>query len=164
MPFLPSRAFFSMSASSKKPRRAWAKQNAGVIGSSFPTTVLIEDNASGTSLIQELRADGHSVVQAAPALDGDKTMRLRGQAAKIEGGFVLLPEDAPWFNTYILELISFPNSKNDDQVDSTVFALAWFGSNQSSYGWTDESLDALGRLAGDSLYGRVMRIIGKPPW
>jgi predicted phage terminase large subunit-like protein len=129
-----------------------------------PTIVLIEDKASGTSLIQELRADGHSVVQAAPALDGDKTMRLRGQTAKIEGGFVLFPKDAPWFNTYVRELISFPNSKNDDQVDSTVFALAWFGSNQSSYGWTDESLDALGRLAGDSLYGRVMRSIGKPPW
>src|SRR6266481_3277221 len=32
LPFFPSRAFFSMSASSKKPRRAWAKQNAGVIG------------------------------------------------------------------------------------------------------------------------------------
>ncbi|WP_346656476.1 hypothetical protein [Bradyrhizobium sp. NBAIM01] len=30
-----SLAFFSMSASSKKPRRAWAKQNAGVIGSRF---------------------------------------------------------------------------------------------------------------------------------
>jgi hypothetical protein len=35
LPFLPSRAFFSMSANSKKPRRAWAKQNAGVIGSAF---------------------------------------------------------------------------------------------------------------------------------
>jgi hypothetical protein len=28
-------------------------------------------------------------------------------------------------DAYLLELVSFPNSKNDDQVDSTVFALAW---------------------------------------
>ena len=35
LPFSPSRAFFSISASSKKPRRAWAKQNAGVIGDAF---------------------------------------------------------------------------------------------------------------------------------
>ena len=97
-------------------------------------------------------------------MDGDKTMRLRGQTAKLEGGFVLFPKDAPWVNAYIQELISFPCSKNDDQVDSTVFALAWFGQNRSSYGWTDESLDALGRLAGDSVYGQVMRSIGRPPW
>jgi hypothetical protein len=27
--------------------------------------------------------------------------------------------------SYLRELLGFPNSKNDDQVDSTVFALAW---------------------------------------
>jgi hypothetical protein len=37
----------------------------------------------------------------------------------------LFPHDAPWLDTYLHELLSFPNSKNDDQVDSTVFALAW---------------------------------------
>jgi hypothetical protein len=31
----------------------------------------------------------------------------------------------PWLDTYLRELLSFPNSKNDDQVDSTVYALAW---------------------------------------
>ena len=44
--------------------------------------VLVEDKASGTSLIQELRADGFSRVEAAPSLDGDKTMRLHAQTAK----------------------------------------------------------------------------------
>jgi hypothetical protein len=29
----------------------------------------------------------------------------------------------------VLELISFPNAKHDDQVDSTVFALAWITAN-----------------------------------
>jgi hypothetical protein len=52
-------------------------------------------------------------------------MRLHGQTAKIEGGFVLFPKEAPWLDAYINELIAFPNAKNDDQVDSTVFALAW---------------------------------------
>jgi predicted phage terminase large subunit-like protein len=87
--------------------------------------VLIEDKASGTSLIQELRADFFSKVQAAPDLDGDKIMRLRSQTAKIEGGFVLFPREAPWLDAYLNELVTFPNAKNDDQVDSTVFALAW---------------------------------------
>jgi hypothetical protein len=34
-------------------------------------------------------------------------------------------KEAPWLDTYLRELLSFPNSKNDDQVDSTVYALAW---------------------------------------
>ena len=50
---------------------------------------------------------------------------MRAQTAKIEGGFVLFPKEAHWLDAYLLELVSFPNSKNDDQVNSTVFALAW---------------------------------------
>jgi predicted phage terminase large subunit-like protein len=87
--------------------------------------VLVEDKASGTSLIQELRAQNFSKIQETPAVDGDKIMRLRAQTAKIEGGFVLFPREASWLDAYILELVTFPNSKNDDQVDSTVYALAW---------------------------------------
>jgi predicted phage terminase large subunit-like protein len=87
--------------------------------------VLVEDKSSGTQLIPELRADGFSRVQAAPANNDDKIMRLRAQTAKIEGQFVLFPEKAPWLDTYLSELLAFPNSKYDDQVDSTVHALAW---------------------------------------
>ena len=108
--------------------------------------VLVEDKASGISLIQELRAEGFSLVQEAPAIDGDKIMRLHAQTAKIEGGFVLLPKEAHWLDAYVLELTTFPNSKHDDQVDSTVFALAWSTLNMSTYGWTDESIENLGRF------------------
>ena len=38
---------------------------------------------------------------------------------------MLFPNDAPWLDTYLRELLGFPNAPNDDQVDSTVFALAW---------------------------------------
>lgn len=108
--------------------------------------VLIEDKASGSSLIQELRAEHFSMVQAAPAMDGDKIMRLRSQTAKIDGGFALFPKRAPWLDVYLSELIGFPNAKNDDQVDSTVFALAWMTDNTHWSGWTDESVAALGRV------------------
>ena len=111
-----------------------------------PNVGLVEDKASGTSLIQELRADNFSIVEAAPTIDGDKIMRLHAQTAKIEGGFVLFPKEAHWLDTYLLELVTFPNSKNDDQVDSTVFALAWSTLQVSGYGWDDESLEGLDRL------------------
>jgi predicted phage terminase large subunit-like protein len=120
--------------------------------------VLIEDKASGSSLIQELRRDQFSSVQAAPAIDGDKVMRLRAQTAKIEGGFVAFPKEAHWLDTYVSELISFPNSKYDDQVDSTVFALAWATLNRP-YRWTDEMLGNLAKfnesLAMDHYFGMM---------
>ncbi len=93
------------------------------------TVVLVEDKSSGISLIQDLRADGFLIVQAAPALDGDKISRLRGQTAKIEGGFVLFPKKARWLDHYLHELLMFPNLENTDQVDSTVYALAWLAAN-----------------------------------
>jgi predicted phage terminase large subunit-like protein len=36
---------------------------------------------------------------------------------------VLFPRSAPWLSEYVRELTSFPNSKYDDQVDSTTQAL-----------------------------------------
>ncbi len=113
--------------------------------------VLVEDKASGTPLIQELRAEHFIIVQPAPSLPGDKIMRLRSQTAKIEGGFVLFPKEAPWLAVYLHELLSFPNAKYDDQVDSTVFALAWITENPRWTGWTEESLAGLESFT-NSLY------------
>lgn len=118
--------------------------------------VLVEDKSSGTRLIQDLQRSGFSRVQVAPALDGDKIMRLRAQTPKIEGGFVHFPIDAHWLDKYLRELLSFPNSKHDDQVDLTVFALAWITLHQT-YGWTDESLknfeNFINGVAFQSLFG-----------
>jgi predicted phage terminase large subunit-like protein len=112
--------------------------------------VLVEDKASGTSLIQELRSEGFSAVQPAPSMDGDKIMRLRAQTSKIEGGFALFPKEAPWLQTYLTELLGFPNARYDDQVDSTVFALAW---SISARGYlTEEAADGFRRLT-ESLGG-----------
>ena len=85
---------------------------------------MIEDQASGTQLIQDLIADGLShVARFSP--DGDKIMRLHAQTAMIENGFVFLPEEAPWLADYLAELTAFPAGRHDDQVDSTAQALAW---------------------------------------
>lgn len=53
-----------------------------------------------------------------------------------EGGFVLFPEDAPWLNDYLNELLSFPNCKQDDQVDSTV-CLLLLGIGSTNLPWLD---------------------------
>jgi predicted phage terminase large subunit-like protein len=101
----------------KRTVRALAEQHKANV-------ILIEDRASGTQLIQELIDEGlYAVTRYAP--EGDKQMRLYAQTAMIENGFVYLPREAPWLAEYLHEMLTFPNSKYDDQVDSTSQALDW---------------------------------------
>jgi predicted phage terminase large subunit-like protein len=89
-----------------------------------PNKILIEDKASGTQLIQDLKADGvYAVTAYQPPTGTDKIMRLHAQTAAFENGRVLLPARAPWLADYVTELTSFPGSRYDDQVDSTTQAL-----------------------------------------
>jgi predicted phage terminase large subunit-like protein len=125
--------------------------------------VLIEDKASGTSLIQELKADGFWKVQATPKLDGDKIMRLHGQTAKIAGGYALFPRKAPWLDNYLQELTAFPNAKYDDQVDSTVYALAWGTVDGSAENWITFYRMLLQRELGHDSGRADMILVRLPP-
>lgn len=86
--------------------------------------VLIEDVSIGTSLIQQLKAEGKvRVIGIRP--QGSKVDRMSAQSPVIESGSLLLPRSAPWLEAYLAELVAFPTGKNDDQVDSTSQALNW---------------------------------------
>jgi len=88
------------------------------------TTILIEDKASGTQLIQELIRDGaYGLTRYEPKME--KIMRLHSVTSTIENGFVYLPEQAEWLDEYLRELTTFPYGKHDDQADSTSQALDW---------------------------------------
>lgn len=92
-----------------------------------PTVVLIEDKASGTQLIQELKREGIAIKPYSPPPGTDKLMRLHAQSIYFENGRVFLPSGAPWLNEYVAELTGFPGTKYDDQVDSTTQFLDQFG-------------------------------------
>jgi len=88
-------------------------------------TILIEDKASGTQLIQDLQADGiHGTTRYEPKME--KVMRMHSVTSTIENGFVHIPDRAEWLAQYLHEMAVFPNGKYDDQVDSTSQALDWF--------------------------------------
>ena len=113
-------------------KRAVAEQNELF----RPQAILIEDQASGTQLIQELiQARMSNVTRVTP--DGDKIMRLHAQSAVIENGFVHLPAEAPWLADYVAELTAFPAGRHDDQVDSTSQALVWARRRSSADEWID---------------------------
>src|SRR5437762_3107503 len=99
-----------------------------------PNKILIEDKASGTQLIQDLKADGvYAVTAYQPPSGTDKIMRLHAQTAAFENGRVLLRVRAPWLSEYINELTSFPGTRQDDQVDSTTQALDHLRTGWSGY-------------------------------
>lgn len=99
-------------------------------------TILIEDKASGTQLIQDLKSDFVNGITAYnPPAGTDKYMRLHAQAAMFENGRVFLPRTAPWLADYIQELTSFPGSQYNDQVDSTTQFLDYIRSDDSLDVW-----------------------------
>jgi predicted phage terminase large subunit-like protein len=88
-----------------------------------PAAVLIEDKASGQSLIQDLRA---MPIPIKPVkADTDKISRANSVSGLVEAGRVKLPEVSGWSADFINEVISFPNGTHDDQVDSMVHALVY---------------------------------------
>ena len=99
----------------------------------IPATVLIEDKASGTYLIQELLQETKIPVHAhSPDTTGDKVMRLHAQTTYFENRRVFLPKTADWLDAYVRELTSFPASKYNDQVDSTSQFFEWYCSEGST--------------------------------
>jgi len=93
-----------------------------------PERVLIEDTGIGTGLIHELKLARISAIPISPVRG--KEERARIQTAKFDSGRVLFPEKAPWLPELVRELLSFPEVRHDDQVDSVVQLLGYFDTPQ----------------------------------
>lgn len=86
------------------------------------TITLIEDAGSGTSLLQDLRNQiGVSPIRPFE----EKAVRFHRCTPVIEGKQVHIPADAPWMQAFKREVLTFPNSANDDQVDALSQLLNW---------------------------------------
>jgi predicted phage terminase large subunit-like protein len=85
---------------------------------------LIEEAANGIAVIQMLAHEIPGVLPVKP-LSG-KVARARSVTPLIAAGNVYLPHPAfaPWVQGFIEEHSSFPNGRNDDDVDALTQALA----------------------------------------
>jgi len=88
-----------------------------------PTNVLIEDTASGQSLLQELRTTLLPISGVKP--DGDKSARAASITPAMENGNFRVLEGAGWLDEYLAEMTAFPGAAHDDFVDATVQALTF---------------------------------------
>jgi len=76
---------------------------------------------------------------------------------------VLFPKEAPWLDAYVYELVGFPNAKNDDQVDSTVFALAWSTPKGGARGWLKYYGNLVAEMHGNQTGKNKMIPVWLPP-
>ena len=91
-----------------------------------PDEILVEDASTGTALAQELRDEANCYVNPIK-IDHDKVGRLYVQQGKFAAGRVWFPKNAPFLPELEAELLTFPQSRHDDQVDSISQALAYDG-------------------------------------
>jgi predicted phage terminase large subunit-like protein len=89
-----------------------------------PVPILIEDAASGQSLIQVLRQETNVPVIAMRP-DKSKLVRMEHVSDYIESGRVTLPERAKWLTDLETELAQFPYGAHDDYCDSMSQYLKW---------------------------------------
>ena len=89
-----------------------------------PDALLIEDKGAGISLIQDLRYY-HNIRAIAVKPESDKETRLATASLAMEQGLVYFPKNAPWCPELLDELLRFPQTQFDDQVDSVSQYLNW---------------------------------------
>ena len=87
---------------------------------------IVEAASSGISLIQSLRARNVSVFHHQPKQDKMYRAAL-ALPCFAEGRLHILdqPGKNAWVGPFVNELLSFPNGRFDDQVDSLVQAIRW---------------------------------------
>ena len=91
--------------------------------------VLIEISPASIGLIQQLEFE-KTVFPVGIKPVGDKIQRAASVSAMIEAGRVRLPHHAPWLDEFRAEVLAFPASRYDDQVDSMTLFLNWFARNR----------------------------------
>lgn len=97
-----------------------------------PEMILIEDAASGQSLIQDLlNSTDLNIIPCLPQRQ-DKVTRAMYAADFMERGLVHLPMEHEYVDEYKAELLLFPFGEHDDQVDAT---SQFFKYIKTSYEW-----------------------------
>lgn len=83
-----------------------------------PDIILVENKASGQSLIPELQLMGYPVVPFDPQQYGDKVMRANQVTPYFRNGRIWVPEGQAFTNTLVKDCLEFPFGSSDDLVDT----------------------------------------------
>lgn len=101
-----------------------------------PTAVLVEDKASGQSLIQELKDDTLLPIVAIQK-NIDKVSTANATTPIVESGRVFLPEGADWVPDFLMTMGQFPNGAHDDDNDAACQGLQYLAHGGGKTGLLD---------------------------
>lgn len=94
-----------------------------------PNAIIVENKASGQSLIQDLKKSTTYPVLPIK-VDADKASRAYSAQPMVKAGNIYLPEKAPWVYDFTTELERFPSADHDDQVDAFTQLINWIIANR----------------------------------
>jgi predicted phage terminase large subunit-like protein len=108
-----------------------------------PDIILIENKASGQSLIPELQLMGYPVIPFEPQKWGDKEMRAHQVTPYLRNGRVWVPDSQGFTSTLIKDCLEFPFGSSDDLVDTMTQCIIHLRStmNLSTEQHTSEDLE-----------------------
>lgn len=109
----------------RKAKDFWAK-HAGMTSLPPVRRMKIEDKASGTGLIQDLKNADRLPIEGIPRTT-DKLTRVMDVVGYIESGYVLIPAEAPWVADFVAECEAFTaddSHAHDDQIDPLCDAIS----------------------------------------
>lgn len=118
-------------------------------------TVLIEDKANGSAIIQTLQKEMFCV-PVTPL--GGKEARVNAVSPAIESGHIYLPRGEEWVGAFVDQFTAFPVGKHDDMVDSATQAINYLlhasGEYQENIVASSDEEDELTRITldGNALY------------
>lgn len=96
----------------------WAKER----GYLPQSKIYCEPKASGKSVVQTIKKGTHlNIIESIPPKD-DKITRMHLVSPTIEAGRVFLHRGS-WNESFIDQLISFPNADHDDEVDTLIATI-----------------------------------------
>jgi predicted phage terminase large subunit-like protein len=125
-----------------------------LIGAYKPSKILIEDASSGSGLASMLAERGYHA-ELRPTGGRGKEERLESQLHMFAQHRVLIKQNQPWTVELEAELMRFPFSKHNDQVDALTQYLAW----------TSESPVANPIITGVSANeARIERVLSRGLW
>ena len=87
----------------------------------FLKTQRSDFSANGPAIMDTLKNSLHGIVGI--RAEGSKSARLSAVSPLFEAGQVWIPEESPWVQDFIGEILQFPFGRNDDQVDACSQAL-----------------------------------------
>lgn len=96
------------------------RQGVGVL-----RQMCVEDKASGTGLIQDIKAEAQIPIKAIQR-NTDKLTRVQDVLSYIESGYVMLPSNAPFVSDFVSECEAFTADNahdHDDQIDPMCDAI-----------------------------------------